>query len=157
VFGSHVEGWAGKHGVGGRGHTSEVQLCLMQQPEATHGWTWCYSLMSDHLHVAALPTKVPSVNPQPHPAGRRPASSIALWGQLLPVWERYRRWLDLVAARCGLLGARVAAARQLAEPGLSGRSTAALLPHLRNKGLLLFRGHVLLVYGLRRPLQVRWM
>jgi hypothetical protein len=91
-----------------------------------------------------------------HPAGPRPAASIALWVRLLPVWERYRRWLDLVAARCGLLGARVAAARQLAEPGLSaGRSTAGLLPHLRNKGLLLFRGHVLLAYGLRRPLQVR--
>jgi len=47
----------------------------------------------------------------------------------------------------------VAAARQLAEPSATGPPNAALLPHLRNKGLLLFRGHVLLAYGLRRPLQ----
>lgn len=36
----------------------------------------------------------------------------------------------------------------------SSSRSAALLPHLRNKGLLMFRGHVLLAYGLRRPLQV---
>lgn len=59
----------------------------------------------------------------------------------------------------------MAAARQLGEAagGASASSAsslggsggnAALLPHLRNKGLLMFRGHVLLAYGLRRLLQV---
>ena len=110
-----------------------------------------------HLHLDVRPPKLP-ISPPLHPllfpAGPRPASAIALWSLLLPLWERYRRWLDLVTARCGLLGARVAAARQLAEPSMRGPANAALLPHLRNKGLLLFRGHVLLAYGLRRPLQV---
>lgn len=98
--------------------------------------------------------QVPAQICTPPAAGPRPSAAIALWARLLPVWERYRRWLDLVTARCGLLGARVAAARQLAEPSARGPPNAALLPHLRNKGLLLFRGHVLLAYGLRRPLQV---
>jgi hypothetical protein len=75
---------------------------------------------------------------------------LALWEQLLAAWAVYKRWLDLTVTRCAQLGARVAAARQLAEPpplssGGGGRCgqgssvTASAVPHLRNKGLMLFR------------------
>ena len=60
---------------------------------------------------------------------------------MIQLWAQYRRWLDLLVARCGLLGARVTAARQLLGPGCSKRSAAAL-PHLLNKGLLVFRSQV---------------
>eukprot|EP00775_Hariotina_reticulata_P008564 gene8564-8746_t len=52
-----------------------------------------------------------------------------------------------------MLGARVAAARQFMEPNISSSASAALIPHLRNKGLILFRSQVLLSYQMRRPLQ----
>lgn len=80
-------------------------------------------------------------------AGCRPAAGLALWGQLLLQWEAYKRWLDLTVTRCALLGARVAAARQLAEPlplssgggGGGGSASASSVPYLRNKGLMVFR------------------
>lgn len=101
--------------------------------------------------------------------GARPAAALALWQQLLSSWGLYRRWLDLTVTRCAQLGARVAAARQLAEPpplssssgggGAGSSVSASAVPQLRNKGLMLFRSHVLLAYGLRRPLQqaALWM
>jgi hypothetical protein len=83
-------------------------------------------------------------------AGARPAAALLLWEQLLASWAVYKRWLDLTVTRCAQLGARVSAARQLAEPpplssGGGGRCgqgssvTASAVPALRNKGLMLFR------------------
>uniref|UniRef100_A0A383VFI4 F-box domain-containing protein n=1 Tax=Tetradesmus obliquus TaxID=3088 RepID=A0A383VFI4_TETOB len=101
--------------------------------------------------------------------GARPAAALVLWQQLLSSWGLYRRWLDLTVTRCAQLGARVAAARQLAEPpplssssgggGAGSSVSASAVPQLRNKGLMLFRSHVLLACGLRRPLQqaALWM
>lgn len=75
-------------------------------------------------------------------AGARPAAAIALLRELLALWDTYHRWLELVVARCGPLGARVESARQLLGHGSVRRSTAANIPHLLNKGLLQFRSQV---------------
>jgi hypothetical protein len=80
-------------------------------------------------------------------AGARPAAALLLWEQLLACWAIYKRWLDLTVTRCAQLGARVSAARQLAEPpplssgggGQGSSVTASAVPALRNKGLMLFR------------------
>ncbi|KAF8063652.1 hypothetical protein HT031_003507 [Scenedesmus sp. PABB004] len=85
--------------------------------------------------------------------GPRPEAGLALLRALLAAWGRYRRWLDGVTAACGLLGARVAAARALQQAEGASRpgAPAASIPHLRDKGVLCFRW-VLLAHGLRRPL-----
>lgn len=89
-------------------------------------------------HLAAEHAQQPCTDPS------RPELGLRLWRALLPCWERYHRWLELVVARCGPLGARVAAARQLLAPlGPAGALGGAHnLPHLQNKGLLVFRSQV---------------
>jgi hypothetical protein len=74
-------------------------------------------------------------------SGAAPVAGLVLWQLLLEQWVLYDKWLHLVVSRCSMLGARVAAARQLMEPNTSSSSAAgaALIPHLRNKGLILFR------------------
>jgi hypothetical protein len=60
---------------------SSVHACVRLQALCRHTLAHCRSVSCWILQVS------------------RPSSAIALWSLLLPLWERYGRWLDLVTAR----------------------------------------------------------
>lgn len=102
----------------------------------------CCCLQQCHLATSLLLliTNCDDVGVFGLPAGAAPVAGLVLWQLLLEQWALYDKWLHLVVSRCSMLGSRVAAARQLMEPSSSSSAAgAALIPHLRNKGLILFR------------------
>lgn len=71
---------------------------------------------------------------------------LQLWKVLVQKWGVYKRWLKLIANHCSFLQFEVMLERARA-------TSISATPTLYDKGIISFRSHVLLGFGLRRSLQ----